>query len=216
LYRGELLEGLHLEGCPGFTEWLDQERQRIRSRAWERARAFAAQAEGKAEGGEVLAAARLAVSLRPLDEASARRLIEVLLARGDRTGAEEEFERLESALDSAFGVRPSPEAAALRALIHEGVSHPVPIPTGASLAPALPGVQPGLPMAAPSGLRNGGRLTARPRLSPGRLLPFLALALLPWALYSATGSWSEAPSPLPGTGAPMAGGWILVEGDTPP
>jgi DNA-binding SARP family transcriptional activator len=46
LYRGALLEGLHVAGAaPEFQEWLDQERGRLRERAGGAARSLAARAE---------------------------------------------------------------------------------------------------------------------------------------------------------------------------
>ena len=35
LYRGDLLEGFHLSGCPEFERWLDSERRRLKERAAE-------------------------------------------------------------------------------------------------------------------------------------------------------------------------------------
>ena len=87
LYGGDLLPGLHVQGAPGFDEWLERERARLRSLA---AASAASLAESVAAEGKMEAAAthaRRAAELEPDDEKLLRRRIALEAAAGNRAAA---------------------------------------------------------------------------------------------------------------------------------
>ena len=113
LFRGALLEGLHVSDAPEFERWLDSEREQLRRRASEAAEHLAQQA---ATAGNSTGAVRWAVrvtEISPFDETAVRRLIELLDRGGDRAGAVRAYEEFERRLDRDLGVQPSPETSAL-------------------------------------------------------------------------------------------------------
>ena len=113
IYRGDLLEGFHLSGCPEFERWLDSERRRLRERA---AEATWSLAEGAEAVGQVAKAAhwgRRAAALSPDDEGVVRRLIALLDRAGDRAGAIQEYEAFAKRLREDYEAEPAPETTAL-------------------------------------------------------------------------------------------------------
>ena len=119
LYRGDLLDGFHATGAPGFEEWLSSERARLRQRASDGAWALA---EASAAAGDDLAAgrwARRAAELLPADEAVVRRLMSFLRKFGDRAAAIREYEAFIQRLAQDYGLGPSAETQALAADIRQ-------------------------------------------------------------------------------------------------
>ena len=107
LYRGDFLPGFFLADAPGFEQWLDHERRRLHSSA---AAAAARLADSHAANGHLSEAvrwARQAASMAPDDEGAARRVIELLLKAGDRSGALTTYDALERRLGQEFGVQPA-------------------------------------------------------------------------------------------------------------
>src|SRR5262245_51985733 len=104
LYRGDLLEGVFVAGAaPELERWLDDERARRRQQA---TRAASALAERDAAVGRVVSAvewARRAVVLSPNDEASNRRLLQLLAAAGDRAGALEAYAAFRARIVEDYG-----------------------------------------------------------------------------------------------------------------
>lgn len=137
LYRGDLLEGLFVTGAAAeFDSWLDSERARLRGRAADAARALY---EGGAAAGnpaEAMRWARWAFSLDAYDERSARRLIALLDAAGDRAGALRTYDQLAARLAREFEAEPSAET---RSLIDEVRSRNVPGATSQAASGASPG-----------------------------------------------------------------------------
>ncbi|HSM05814.1 MAG TPA: BTAD domain-containing putative transcriptional regulator [Longimicrobiales bacterium] len=132
LWRGPLLEGFHLDGCPELDHWLDAERARVRLAAWTTVLrcAEAAMREGRTE--QATPQARFAVQLRPLDEAGCRVLMELLASQGHRAAAIREYERLEAALVEAIGEGPDEETRALARSIRDVGARALPGGSGAS------------------------------------------------------------------------------------
>jgi DNA-binding SARP family transcriptional activator/tetratricopeptide (TPR) repeat protein/TolB-like protein len=94
LYGGEFLKGFHLSECIDFEQWVHSERKRLHDAAVEAAWGLADEQRVGGNGIEAVHWARRAVALAPDDESSVRRLMALLAAAGDRTGALREFEAL--------------------------------------------------------------------------------------------------------------------------
>ena len=114
LYRGDMLEGVFVAGAsPELERWLDDERVRQRQQATRAARDLA---ERDAAAGRRVSAvewSRRAVLLSPNDEASHRRLLQLLAAAGDRAGALEAYAAFRERLVEDYGTEPSAETTRL-------------------------------------------------------------------------------------------------------
>lgn len=108
LWRGDLLEGVHV-GPPEFEHWLDRTRHALRARAAELAWSRADRARDQGQWITAAAFGRRAVEFSVDVEAASRRLIRLLDGAGDRAAALAEYDRLTGALQSTYGVGPSPE-----------------------------------------------------------------------------------------------------------
>lgn len=114
LYRGTLLEGLHVaDAAPEFSEWLDREREQMRRRAGAAARSLATRAETEDRLSEAARWARRMVDLLPDDEPALRRLVSLLARAGDRSGALRAYDDFARRLAQEFQLDPSPETQAL-------------------------------------------------------------------------------------------------------
>jgi len=122
LYRGSLLDGLHVRGCPGFERWLDDERSDLQRRAaacaWEAADLASSSGDDRtaAEWG------RRAHGLAPLDEPGVRRLMTLLSAMGDRAGAMEAYGDFVTRMETELELPPSPETIGLAARLREAAA----------------------------------------------------------------------------------------------
>lgn len=112
LWQGELLPGLHVEGCE-FERWLDETRERLSHRAAEAVRRLMIEAEDAADGAAVLSWARRLTELAPYDESGWQRLILLLDRQGDRAGALRAYDSMAVRLRTGLEVEPSPETRAL-------------------------------------------------------------------------------------------------------
>ena len=113
LYRGDLLPSFFVPEAPGFEEWLERERARLRSRAAAAARLLAERHEAGRHLTLAAASARRAVQLSNGDERPLRRLIELLDRLGDRAGAVRAYEDFARKLAAELEVEPAPETVAL-------------------------------------------------------------------------------------------------------
>lgn len=113
LYRGHLLEGLHVANTPEFERWLDGESGRLRRRA--RDAAFALAQTQEQAGNAVLAARwmRMGLDVYPDDEACLQGLLRLLDTIGDRAGALREYERFARQFAAEYDAQPSPETLTL-------------------------------------------------------------------------------------------------------
>ena len=120
LFSGDLLPGFHVRGAPRFNTWLDEQRDRLRSRASRGAWRMAERAEQ--HGNWVTAAdeARRAVRWSGSGEEGARRLIGLLHRAGDRVAALREYEGFAAVWERDFGLKPSPETLALVEAVRSG------------------------------------------------------------------------------------------------
>ena len=155
LYGGDFLDGFFLsETGPGFDQWIEQERARLRNTA---ARSAWALAEERRAAGDLTGAlemARRAAGFSPESEADAARVIAFLDGSGDRAGALAAYDALAKRIRSDFDAEPAPET---RALI-EGIRARTDVTAGAiASVPAL-----GAPNAAASGIVPGRVAQSRP------------------------------------------------------
>ena len=114
LYRGPLLEGLHVTGAaPDFQEWLDRERERVREQAAAAARSLVTRAEVEGRLTDAAAWARRALELTPDDEPALRSLIGLLDRAGDRPAALRAFEEFSRRMARELDLEPSVETRVL-------------------------------------------------------------------------------------------------------
>jgi DNA-binding SARP family transcriptional activator/TolB-like protein/tetratricopeptide (TPR) repeat protein len=120
LYRGDLLPGFFVNDVPGFEQWLERERSRLRGVASRAADRLTSQLESDGRLGDAVAAARTAASIAPTDERVFRRLLELLSRVGDRTGAITAYEDFVRRAAESADVEPSIETRNLVADIRAG------------------------------------------------------------------------------------------------
>lgn len=120
LYRGDLLPGFFLNDAPGFEQWLERERSRLRGVASRAADRLTSQLESDGRLGDAVAAARTAASIAPTDERVFRRLLQLLSRVGDRTGAITAYEEFVRRAAESADVEPSIETRNLVADIRAG------------------------------------------------------------------------------------------------
>lgn len=152
LYRGDLLEGFHVDGCAAFERWLDAERRKLRGRAVGAARRLGASHRTEDRPVEAVRWLRRAAELAPYDEAACRELMEGLVGAGDRTGAVRAYEAFEARLAEELGREPSKGLAELGAALRKPEAPGGEIP--------LPVTTPGTDPAATSRAAPGGAATA--------------------------------------------------------
>jgi DNA-binding SARP family transcriptional activator len=143
LYRNGFLAGVHLPDVSvELEEWIEQTRARLQATAGEAAAALSEQAEERGDLAGAVDAARVACGLDPDDETRARRLMQLLDGRGDRTGALQVYERLAGRLKAEYQTAPSAETAALARSYREvRRDDPTPAPAPAPKM-ALPSPEP--------------------------------------------------------------------------
>jgi DNA-binding SARP family transcriptional activator len=113
LYRGPLLPGFQVADAPEFERWLSAERRRLRAAAVDAAVRLARAAEKHAEPDRARVLLRRAVEIDPVNEAVARRRIDLLDRLGDRGSALAGYEELARRLKEELDVGPAPETLAL-------------------------------------------------------------------------------------------------------
>ena len=112
LYNGDLLDGLLVRDA-SFEDWLQVERQRLRSLAAEACSDLMALSLEDGRRDQAVGAARRLLSLDPLHEAACRTLMRVHAERGERTQALKLFETLRCRLRQELDVAPEPETVTL-------------------------------------------------------------------------------------------------------
>lgn len=171
LYRGPLLDGLHLADAFEYERWLATERRRLQRRAIEAAHQLA---EAHRSAGNPVAAVRwlrTAAGWAPYDEAVHAAFIEALFEAGDRAGAAEEHGRFVRRLQEDLELAPSAETHAvvqrtLNSGRTEGAPPGDPAPPNESEAPGLDGSSAATEVpelrGPPGDERTGHRSLARP------------------------------------------------------
>lgn len=105
-YRGAFLDGFHLPESADFSQWADAERDR---RAAQARAASLRLAEAATEPAERATAWRRALALDPLSAKVALRLMEALVAEGDRAGAIRVAEQQAALVRAELDSDPDPE-----------------------------------------------------------------------------------------------------------
>ena len=213
LYRADLLEGFFIPGAAPFEQWLATERARLRRRAVAGAWRLAEKARERSEGEVARRWGRQAVELDPTNEASTRKLIQLLGDLGDGATAVLVYRELADRLVRDYELEPSPETtAAINAVRTRAVSiEPRAARAGASEPVAVDGV-PDRPQVSPArashtrrslrGLLERLRGPFLPdRVGTGRMRTTFGLALgvlaVSWGLGRVPPlSWGSAPSPV--------------------
>jgi DNA-binding SARP family transcriptional activator/tetratricopeptide (TPR) repeat protein len=113
LYRGELLEGFHVSGAPGFQDWLDRERRRLRDAAARAAWTLADAAERTGNDEEAGRWGRRGFELTSEDEDVLGRLLHLLDRTGDRSGALRIYEDFARRLTLEYDLEPSVDTRAV-------------------------------------------------------------------------------------------------------
>ena len=114
LYRGALLDAVHVEGAgTELEDWISSERTRLLRDAVAAGSAISLAAEACGDLDGAVRAAEWALSLSPSDESTARRAIALLIASGDHGRAIRVHDELARRLRRELGVEISPETAAL-------------------------------------------------------------------------------------------------------
>ena len=207
MYGGDFLPGLNISGAPEFEKWVDAERSRLRERA---SRAAWRLAEAESERGDRIAAARwarFAAATTPLDESALRRLLTVLDASEDPTGAVVAYEEFAHRIARDLDLQPSEETRDLVAAIRAR-SDPAYRPEAEeSPRPAGPSI------GAPS--RDTGRArrpwARRTAVTLGALATVaVTLALLRGSSPEASGGGAEEPKFGTATGTPEARSIVVL------
>jgi predicted ATPase/DNA-binding SARP family transcriptional activator len=120
LHRAGFLDGLFVDGAPGFEEWLYAERERLRSMAVTALTRLALLQEERGDIAAGLECARRLVALDPWLEEGHRAAMRLLALSGEPAGALNQFETLRRILSEELGAAPSAETVALHAAIRSG------------------------------------------------------------------------------------------------
>jgi len=107
LYRGNFLEGFHLEGCLAFQEWGALKREELARKMTTALDRLIQGHESRREFERAIPFARRLVDLEPWDEKSHRRLMRLLAFSDQRTAALNQFENCKRSLAAELDIGPS-------------------------------------------------------------------------------------------------------------
>lgn len=117
LVQGAFLEGLGLEECPVFEEWLVMQRERLHLLVLEAYSDLTTFAEAKGDLTAGRDFAQHQIELDPLREPAYRQLMRILVKQGERSLALATFERCRTVLREELGLDPEVETFALHGLL---------------------------------------------------------------------------------------------------
>jgi predicted ATPase/DNA-binding SARP family transcriptional activator len=114
LYRGDLLEGFHVQNAaPGFEFWLESERVRLRGEAVRAALELADREEARNKLARAAHWTREAARFDPDDESIVRKLIDLLDQAGDRAGAVRAYDAFKRRASEEYALEPAEETRTL-------------------------------------------------------------------------------------------------------
>ena len=119
LYRGDLLPGFHVQDAPGFEEWLERERARLRTLAAASAARLVEHASAERMLEAAATYARRATELAPDDEKLLRRRISLEAAAGNRAAALRTYQDFAARLAAEYDAEPAAETKALITAIRD-------------------------------------------------------------------------------------------------
>jgi len=125
LYRGDLLEGIYLDGSPDLDEWLLVERERLRQLAQGGFRLYAGRMMHSGFYALALGIWRKLLRLEPWQESAHQGLMLALARSGEYTEALEQYEAFRRLLAEELGVDPMPETTRLYERIRAARDLPV-------------------------------------------------------------------------------------------
>jgi DNA-binding SARP family transcriptional activator/tetratricopeptide (TPR) repeat protein len=129
IYGGPFLSGFHAPNAPGFEEWAETERERLRRMAVEAARGLTHQLIGEDRLPEAARVASRALTLAPESEAVAAELVLALAEAGDRPGALHLYDAWTANLERELDLEPGEDlqtlAEELREKPRNGGDHPI-------------------------------------------------------------------------------------------
>ncbi|MEV4108688.1 BTAD domain-containing putative transcriptional regulator [Nonomuraea sp. NPDC049695] len=119
LWRGDFLDGVSFGDAPGFADWLDSERRRVRlllRGLLVHSDASCASGSSGSSGSseDVVRLARIVAGLDPYDEEAHRLLMRALAGAGNRAAALTCYDELRRRLTAELGVEPAPETLEVR------------------------------------------------------------------------------------------------------
>ncbi|HSJ32856.1 MAG TPA: BTAD domain-containing putative transcriptional regulator [Longimicrobiales bacterium] len=134
LYGGDLLE--QAPSIPGFDQWLDGAREKLRQQALDALSRLSAGAEAAGDHEAAIHWAERGHALSPWHEAPLRRLLASLIAASQPVRARETFDRFATMLREEMDTEPTPETAAILESAPPAPTRPaLPVPTQ-SVSPA--------------------------------------------------------------------------------
>jgi DNA-binding SARP family transcriptional activator/tetratricopeptide (TPR) repeat protein len=126
LYRGDLLEGLYLDGCAEFELWLVGERERWRQLAADLFASLIAHRAQRGDYEDALSFARRLLALQPWREEAHRQVMELLAWSGQWSAAVAQYETCCRVLAEELGVEPGAETTQLLEAIRQRKEPPLP------------------------------------------------------------------------------------------
>jgi DNA-binding SARP family transcriptional activator len=112
-YRGALLSGFALPGCPEFEAWISRERQGYECHYLEALLDLVDFYQANQELTTAIGYAKRYLESDNLAESVHCRLIELFAQQGDRSAAERQLEQCTEALEHELGISPSPKTWAI-------------------------------------------------------------------------------------------------------
>lgn len=161
-YGGPFLDGIHIDGAPEFERWASTERERLHAEFRDALDRLASRASAEGRLNDAVRWWRARHAADPLHAPSSLRLMQALVAAGDREGALLHARAHEALVRSEIDAPPDPEVTRFAEALRRGVERPAP----------STGMRP-TPEGAPSG-STAPAVTATPASradSPARTMP---------------------------------------------
>ena len=108
VYLGPFLDGFFLSGAPEFERWMQGERERLGQLCGTALGVLAAESGARSDIRSAISWLRRAAELDPYDSETTIRLVEALIAAGDRSAAVRQAEQHGALLRAELGLAPDP------------------------------------------------------------------------------------------------------------